>query len=110
MTTKKCIRCGEEKPLSEYHKSGFDAYGNSTLKSRCKHCCSIEAKYYRENNKEALKQKRQELREKAAPDVGVLMREAAQMANQAFPLLNPAYWNTGAAKRVYEELGLKWQF
>lgn len=38
------------------------------------------------------------------------MREAAQMANQAFPLLSPAYWNTGAAKRVYKELGLKWQF
>lgn len=68
------------------------------------------SKYYRENNKEALKQKRQELREKTAPDVGVLMREAARKANQAFPLLSPAYWNTGAAKRVYKELGLKWQF
>ena len=68
MTTKKCIRCGEEKPLSEYHKSGLDAYGNSTLKSKCKVCVSIEAKYYRENNKETLKQKRQELRAKAAPD------------------------------------------
>lgn len=108
MTTKKCIRCGEEKPLSEYHKSGFDAYGNSTLKSRCKHCCSIEAKYYRENNKEALKQKRQELREKAAPDVGVLMREAARMANQAFPILSPAFWDVDAAKRAHEELGLAW--
>lgn len=110
MTTKKCIRCGEEKPLSKYHKSGLDAYGNSTFKSKCKVCVSIEAKYYRENNKEALKQKRQELREKTAPDVGVLMREAARKANQAFPLLSPAYWNTGAAKRVYKELGLKWQF
>lgn len=105
---KVCARCGEEKPLSEFHKSGLDAYGNSMFKSKCKVCVSIEAKYYRENNKEALKQKRQELREKAAPDVGVLMREAAQMANQAFPLLSPAYWNTGAAKRVYKELGLKW--
>lgn len=105
---KVCSRCGEEKPLSEYHKSGLDAYGNGMFKSKCKECVSIEAKYYRENNKEALKQKRQELREKSAPDVGVLMREAAQMANQAFPLLSPAYWNTGAAKRVYEELGLKW--
>nr|DAO08916.1 MAG TPA: restriction endonuclease [Caudoviricetes sp.] len=110
MTTKKCIRCGEEKPLSEYHKSGFDAYGNSTFKSKCKDCCSIEGRYYREKNKEALKQKRQELREKAAADLGVLMCEAAQMANQAFPILSPAYWTTGAAKRVYEELGLKWQF
>ncbi|WP_159070284.1 hypothetical protein [Neisseria sicca] len=108
--TKICIRCGEEKPLSEYHKCGLDAYGNSMFKPKCKECVSIEAKYYRENNKEALKQKRQELREKASPDVGVLMREAAQMANQAFPLLSSAYWNTGAAKRVYEELGLKWTF
>ena len=107
---KVCARCGEEKPLSEYHKCGLDAYGNSTFKSKCKVCVSIEAKYYRENNKEVLKQKRQELREKAAPDVGVLMREAARKANQAFPLLSPAYWNTGAAKRVYEELGLRWTF
>lgn len=104
--TKVCIRCGEEKPLSEFHKSGFDAYGNSTFKSKCKVCVSIEAKYYRENNKEALKQKRQELRAKAAPDVSILMREAAQMANQAFPILSPEFWNTGADKRVCEELGL----
>ncbi len=107
---KVCSRCGEEKPLSEYHKRGLDAYGNSMFKSKCKDCCSIEGRYYRERNKEALKQKRQELREKSAPDVGVLMRESAQMENQAFPLLSPAYWNTGAAKRVYEELGLKWTF
>ena len=108
--TKVCARCGEEKPLSEFHKRGLDAYGNSIFKSKCKVCVNIEAKYYRENNKEALKQKVQELREKAAPDVSILMREAAQMANQAFPLLSSAYWNTGAAKRVYEELGMKWTF
>ena len=107
---KVCSRCGEEKPLEEFHRAGLDAYGNSMFKSKCKECVSIEAKYYRERNKEILKQKRQELREKTAADVGVLMREAAQMANQAFPLLSPAYWNTGAAKRVYEELGLKWTF
>ena len=105
---KVCSRCGEEKPLSEYHKSGLDAYGNSTFKSKCKVCVSIEAKYYRENNKEALKEKRQELRASKNVDLGILMREAAQTANQAFPLLSPAYWNAGAAKRVYEELGLKW--
>lgn len=108
--TKVCIRCGEEKPLDEYHKAGISACGNQLYKSRCKDCCSIEGRYYREKHKEALKEKRQGLRAEAAPDVSILMREAAQMANQAFPLLSPAYWNTGAAKRVYEELGLKWQF
>ena len=107
---KVCSRCGEEKALDQFHRAGLDAYGNNAYRSRCKHCCSIEAKYYRENNKEALKQKRQELRASKNVDLGILMREAAQMANQAFPLLSPAYWNTGAAKRVYEELGLKWTF
>ena len=110
MTTKKCIRCGEEKPLEEFHRAGLDAYGNNAYKSRCKDCCSIEGRYYREKNKEILKQKRDELRASKNVDLGILMREAAQQANQAFPLLSPAYWNTGAAKRVCEELGLKWTF
>lgn len=107
---KVCSRCGVEKPLEEFHRSGLDAYGNNAYKSRCKDCCSIEGRYYREKNKEALKEKRQELRASKNVDLGISMREAAQMANQAFPLLSPAYWNTGAAKRVYEELGLKWTF
>ena len=107
---KVCSRCGEEKPLEEFHRAGLDAYGNSVFKSKCKECVSIENKYYRERNKEILKRKRDELRIWKAVDVSISMREAAQMANQEFPLLSPAYWNTGAAKRVYEELGLKWQF
>ena len=107
---KVCARCGEEKPLSEYHKSGLDAYGNSMFKSKCKDRCSIEGRYYRERNKEILKQKRDELRTGKVVDICAEMREAARKANQAFLLFSPAYWNTGAAKRVYEELGLKWTF
>lgn len=107
---KVCSRCGEKKPLDEYHQAGISAYGNQLYKSRCKDCCSIEGRYYREKHKEILKQKRDELRIGKVVDICVEMREAAQMANQAFPLLSPAYWNTGAAKRVYEELGLKWTF
>ena len=62
MDTKKCTRCGEEKPLNK-----FPYLQNKTALS---------------------------------------MREAAQMANQAFPILSPEFWNTGADKRVCEELGL----
>lgn len=108
MTTKKCSRCGEEKPLSEYHKSGLDAYVNSMFKSKCKECVSIENKYYRERNKEILKRKRDELRIGKAVDVSISMREAARKANQAFPLLSPAYWDVEAAKQAHEELGLAW--
>lgn len=107
---KVCARCGEEKPLDEYHRAGINAYGNQLYKSRCKDCCSIEGRYYREKNKEILKQKRDELRTGKVVDICAEMREAAQMANQAFPILSPAYWNTGAAKRVCEELGMKWTF
>ena len=105
---KVCSRCGEEKLLDEFHRTGLDAYGNNAYKSRCKDCCSIEGRYYREKNKEILKQKRDELSIGKAVDICAEMREAARKANQAFPLLSPAYWNTGAAKRVYEELGLRW--
>lgn len=105
---KVCARCGEEKPLSEFHKSGVDAYGNSMFKSKCKDCCSIEGRYYREKNKEILKQKRDELRTGVVVDICAEMREAAQMANQAFPLLSPAYWDVEAAKQAHEELGLVW--
>lgn len=107
---KVCSRCGEEKPLDEYHQAGINAYGNQLYKSRCKDCCSIEGRYYREKNKEILKQKRDELRTGEVVDICAEMREAARKANQEFPLLSPAYWNAGAAKRVYEELGLKWTF
>ncbi len=105
---KVCARCGEEKPLDEYHQAGINAYGNKRYKSRCKDCCSIEGRYYREKNKEILKQKRDELRIGVVVDICAEMREAAQMANQAFPLLSPAYWDVEAAKRAHEELGLVW--
>lgn len=107
---KACSRCGEEKPLDGFPlRRTLRADGSRPYESVCKQCRSEENKaYYR------AKKARQALLEAEKVDkkieMTLSMREAAQMANQAFPLLSPAFWNTGAAKRVYEELGLKWQF
>lgn len=110
MTTKKCIRCGEEKPLDKFpYLQKLRVDGSRGRMAECKACKCDRVKAYNR----AKKAKLAELEIKRAEEViktALSMREAAQMANQAFPLLSSAYWNTGAAKRVYEELGMKWTF
>ena len=45
--TKICSKCKEEKPLSEYHKNGFDRRGNQKYRGYCKECArKIEAARY----------------------------------------------------------------
>ena len=110
MTTKKCIRCGEEKPLDGFpFRRVLRADGSRPYESVCKQCRSEENKAYYRAKKAKLALLETEKIDKEI-DMTLSMREAARKANQKFPLLSPVYWNTGAAKRVYEELGLKWQF
>lgn len=106
MTTKKCSRCGKEKPLDKFpFRRVLRADGSRPYATVCKQCRSEENKAYYHARK--AKQALLKAEQGGSESNGILsMREAAQMANQAFPLLSPAYWNTGAAKRVYEELGL----
>lgn len=108
MTTKKCRRCGEEKPLDGFPlRRVLRADGSRPHESVCKQCRSEENKaYYRAKKaKEALLKAEQGVNE---PNRILSMREAAQMANQAFPLLSPEFWDVDAAKRAHEELGLAW--
>jgi hypothetical protein len=107
---KVCSRCGEEKPLDKFPlRRALRADGSRPYATVCKQCRSEESKayYHARKAKQALLEA-EKVDKKI--EVTLSMREVARMANQAFPLLSPAYWNTGAAKRVYEELGLKWTF
>lgn len=108
MTTKKCIRCGEEKPLDKFpYLQKPRADGTRGHMAECKACKSERTKAYLR----AKKAKLAEIEIKRAKETiktALSMREAAQMANQAFPLLSPAYWNVEAAKRTHEELGIAW--
>ena len=108
MTTKKCIRCGEEKPLDGFpYLQRLRVDGTRGYMAECKACKSDRGKaYYR-----AKKAKLAELEIKRAEEAvktALSMREAAQMANKAFPLLSPAYWDVKAVMRAHEELGIAW--
>ena len=47
METKICSKCGIEKPVTEYHKNGFDRQGNQKYRGYCKDCASrIESERY----------------------------------------------------------------
>lgn len=108
MTTKKCINCGEEKPLDKFpYLQKLRADGTRGYMAECKACkCERTKTYYR-----AKRAKLAELEIKRAEETiktALSMREAAQMANQASPLLSPAYWDVEAAERAHKELGLAW--
>jgi ribosomal protein L24 len=47
METKKCSKCGQTKPTSDFHK---DSHHKDGLTSHCKVCCAISRKSYRSNN------------------------------------------------------------
>lgn len=108
MTTKKCIRCGEEKPLDKFpYLQKLRADGSRGRMAECKACkCERVKAYYRDK-----KAKLAELEIKRAEEAvktALSMREAAQQANQAFPILSPAYWDVKAAMLAHEELGIAW--
>ena len=46
---KTCTKCNQNKPLTEYYKK------RKGYNSRCKHCCRVYKKKYRENNPEKIK-------------------------------------------------------
>lgn len=108
MTTKKCIRCGEEKPLDKFpYLQKLRVDGTRGHMAECKACKSERTKAYLRAKKAklaALEIKRAEETIKTA----LSMREAAQMANQAFPFLSSSYWDVKAAMRAHEELGIAW--
>lgn len=57
--TKICSKCGKEKPLSDYHKNGFDSHGNQKYRGYCKVCANnIEKARYRKKKQfiESLKE------------------------------------------------------
>ena len=55
METKRCSKCGEEKPLSEFYTDVSQSSGYATY---CKKCSLIAAKEWREKNKERTKELR----------------------------------------------------
>lgn len=53
MKTKQCSRCGEIKPLTEFHKCSANPDG---LRCECKTCVLLDHKNYRQNNHNKIKE------------------------------------------------------
>lgn len=58
--TKRCSKCGEEKPLSDFHRHKT---GRDGLRSECKTCESARHKRYRETNREKIRERHKRYRE-----------------------------------------------
>ena len=54
---KQCSKCGETKPISEYHR---DKYANDGYVQKCKSCVKIKSKLWNQKNTEIVKIKNRE--------------------------------------------------
>lgn len=76
METRKCSKCEERKPINEFYKKGFNKQGIQQYSSRCRQCqAEYHAKYY------AVKKRNY--------PAHVSMEISAELANEAFPQLDP---------------------
>ena len=66
MDTKECRKCKENKPLSEYYVQKDKKTGYERLKSICKKCDNKASKLYKEKNKEKVRKKEIEWKERNA--------------------------------------------
>ena len=110
MELKRCSKCSEEKPLSEFYKDENHSSGRATY---CKKCSLIAAKEWREKNKERAKELRQNWNK--ANKLTVLEqnkkrlkkwrsnkdnREKANAAKREYNKKNPEKINAGEKRRV----------
>ena len=119
METRKCSKCKERKPISEFYKKGFNKQGIQQYESRCRQCqAEYHAKYYAAK-KAKLPGTRWRAKEFTDADEeriflakrgAVSMRESAEIANEACPQLDPRYWPIGVAESIYKQFGMKWSY
>lgn len=119
METRKCSRCEERKPISEFYKKGFNKQGIQQYGGRCRKCIAeYHAEYY-EARKDKLPGTRRKLKEITDEDEerifpakrgAVSMSISAELANEACPQLDPQYWPIGVAESIYKQFGRKWDY
>lgn len=109
METRKCSRCEERKPVSEFYKKGFNKQGIQQYSSRCRQCqAEYHAKYYAVKVKEFTDADEERIfsSKLGAPS----MSESAELANEACPQLDPQYWPIGVAESIYKQFGMEWSY
>jgi len=92
MSTKVCSVCKEVKEVSEYNK---DIHRTDKLCNKCRHCCKVAHKKYRETNRSALQKSKADYyldnKDKCLSKQRAYMRES----------VNKYKWKVANIKRLY---------
>lgn len=120
METRKCSRCEERKPISEFYKKGFNKQGIQLYASHCRQCQNEYFAKYHAAKKDKLPGTRRQPKEFTDADeeriflakqgVVVSMSVSAELANEACPQLDPKNWPIGVAESIYKQFGMKWSY
>lgn len=119
MGTRKCSRCEERKPISEFYKKGFNKQGIQQYSSRCRQCqAEYHAKYYavKKPKLPGTLQRAKEFTDTdeerlfSAKRGAVSMKISAELANEACPQLDPKNWPIGVAESIYKQFGKEWSY
>lgn len=119
METKRCTKCGERKPISEFYKKGFNKQGIQLYASQCRQCRNeYFAKYYvaKKDKLPGTRRKPKEFTDAdeerlfSAKRGAVSMSISAELANEACPQLDPKNWPIGVAESIYKQFGRKWDY
>lgn len=117
METRRCSKCEERKPVSEFYKKGFNKRGVQQFTSTCRKCIAeYHAKYYavKKAKLPGTRRKQKEFTDAdeerlfSAKRGAVSMKISAELANEACPQLDPKNWPIGAAESIYKQFDRKW--
>lgn len=120
METKRCTKCGERKPISEFYKKGLNKQGIQQYESRCRQCVAEYHEKYYATKKAKLPGTRRQPKEFTDADeeriflakqgAVVSMGTSAELANEACPQLDPKNWPIGVEESIYKQFGMKWSY
>lgn len=92
METRKCSRCEERKPVSEFYKKGFNKQGIQQYTGVCRKCqAEYHVKYY------AVKK----------PKLPGTRRQPKEFTDADEDL---QYWPIGVAESIYKQFGMEWSY
>ena len=94
--TKRCTKCGEVKPVSEFYKRAESRDG---LVSNCKACCSAATKRWRENNADRDRARKYAWREKNRERAREIDRKSCQKRREVRKAKDREYNRTHREER-----------
>lgn len=94
---KKCRDCGKWKSLDEYYK---DKKAPGGLRHSCKECISIKGKRYREQNHEAVLERKRHYRERNRDYINAYQRQYQEENSQSYREYQRLYYRRHSGERI----------